>query len=111
MFDTGAIMPMGAGLQEPVLICCPFVMGSSVQHRTGKHTLSTKAIQRGRTRSGAKVNEVVRRRERRNLPGGRSFLTVLLETSCDDRLEKRCQVYVNTPRYTLYIEMHVLVDD
>ena len=29
MFDTGAIMPIGAGLQEPVLICCPFVMGSS----------------------------------------------------------------------------------
>ena len=26
MFDTGAIMPMGAGLQEPVLICCPFVI-------------------------------------------------------------------------------------
>lgn len=27
MFVLAAMTPMGAGLQEPVLICCPFVMG------------------------------------------------------------------------------------
>lgn len=27
MFVVAAMIPIGAGLQEPVLICCPFVIG------------------------------------------------------------------------------------
>ena len=27
MFVVAAMTPIGAGLQEPVLICCPFVIG------------------------------------------------------------------------------------
>lgn len=85
----GAIMPMGAGLQEPVLICCPFVMGRSMVQSAVSTRLASEPDAGKRTRSSAEVDEVVRRGERRDLASGRRLLAITGETSGNDRLEKR----------------------
>ncbi len=56
--------------------------------RTGRNLLAVRDRQVGQGR--AEVDEVVRRRQRRNLAGGRLVLAIIREASGDDGADQRC---------------------